>query len=261
VHPTSVQLQPARTAHVHCTQAYPSLSLRLALSASRVDPCSRAELHRRVGLLWRDTSEAEPGNSCLPARLLSFSCPSTLLLLLHFYRSVRRSYPHLLQLSVLRAIRQQGRRKTPKTKDTITWTVAHIDKATSELATSTLRDIESEPRRIYTMVSRLAFMDLSVDLKTLIVQHVSLWVHGRIHGSRRKTRLTLHNTDQPPNRPQKRLPHLQTTPRDCRPTTLLRSYPRRRFAARHAPRSLPQPQEHRPTTCPEAGSLSRRCPG
>lgn len=28
------------------------------------------------------------------------------------------------------------------------------------------------------MAPRLAFMDLSVDLKTLIVQHVSLWVDG-----------------------------------------------------------------------------------
>ena len=32
------------------------------------------------------------------------------------------------------------------------------------------------------MAPRLAFMDLSVDLKTLIVQHVSLWVDGLLVG-------------------------------------------------------------------------------
>ena len=30
------------------------------------------------------------------------------------------------------------------------------------------------------MAPRLAFMDLSVDIKTLIVQHVSVWVDGRL---------------------------------------------------------------------------------
>jgi hypothetical protein len=32
------------------------------------------------------------------------------------------------------------------------------------------------------MASRLAFMDLSVDLKTLIVNHVSLWVDELLVG-------------------------------------------------------------------------------
>jgi hypothetical protein len=148
-----------------------------------------------VGPVWRDTSEAERLLACLPACLpaclrafflfparqlcctASYStCTSQTARRIRFTavcvfrwrlgnkgeKDLKGLWSRRLQLRL--RLRKRTLLRNTKTK-VLRGTLCNTGKRRDNLAR-------------YVMASRLAFMDLSVDLKTLIVQHVSLWVDG-----------------------------------------------------------------------------------
>lgn len=129
--------------------------------------------------------------------------------LLHLSLLIPHSYRSAAIDAVINSYWQLGSRRSICNSAHCDCTVCRIHLRATEHRTSTR----------HTMAPRLAFMDLSVDLKTLIIQHVSLLhsVRSRPQGwkkntwelcSESNTTLTESGVDQPPDRPQERLPHL-----------------------------------------------------